>query len=97
MNESINKSAIAAVSNNTRPALSKTFQDFGFFCDVNHSYRSIHCLSNKGGNIGAEAANVNVGRNVPIRFHSPIGFGSSLGKISPWKSKLAMLKYRKKL
>ena len=24
-----------AVSDNTRPALSKTFQDFGFFCDVN--------------------------------------------------------------
>ena len=26
---------ITAVSDNTRPALSKTFQDFGFFFDVN--------------------------------------------------------------
>ena len=26
-----------AVLNNTRPALSKAFQDFGFFCDVNQT------------------------------------------------------------
>ena len=35
-----------AVLDNTRPTLSKTFQDFGFFCDVCQSncYRSIHCV-----------------------------------------------------
>ena len=28
---------VTAVSDNTRPALSKTFQDFGFFYDVNQT------------------------------------------------------------
>ena len=43
---------ITAVSANTRPALSKTFQDFGFFFDVNKTVTiAINpCLSNKDGN-----------------------------------------------
>ena len=43
---------ITAVSDNTRPALSKTFQDFGLFFDVNQtvSIASNRCLSNKGSN-----------------------------------------------
>ena len=41
-----------AVSDNTRPALSKTFQDFGFFFDVNQTVTiaSSPCLLNKGDN-----------------------------------------------
>ena len=30
-------SGVTAVSDNTRPALSETFQDFGFFYDVNQT------------------------------------------------------------
>ena len=43
---------ITAVSDNAQPALSKTFQDFGFFFDVNKTVTiaSISCLSNKDGN-----------------------------------------------
>ena len=43
---------ITAVSDNTRPALSKTFQDFGLFFDVNQtvSIASNRYLSNKGSN-----------------------------------------------
>ena len=43
---------ITAFPDNTRPALSKTFQDFGFFFDVNKTVTiaSIPCLSNKDGN-----------------------------------------------
>ena len=29
---------ITAVSNNTRPAMSKMSSDFGFFCDVRYDY-----------------------------------------------------------
>ena len=31
------EATITAVSDNTPPTLSKTFQDFGFFCDVNQT------------------------------------------------------------
>ena len=43
---------ITAVSDNTRPALSKTFQDLGFFFDVNQTVTiaSNPCLLNKGSN-----------------------------------------------
>ena len=33
--QSFQRHCFTAVSDNTRPALSKTFQDLGFFCDVN--------------------------------------------------------------
>ena len=44
--------SITAVSDNTQPALSKTFQDFGFFFDVNQTFTTASnpCLSNEGGN-----------------------------------------------
>ena len=43
---------LTAVSDNTRPALSNTFQNLGFFFDVNQTVTiaSNPCLSNKGGN-----------------------------------------------
>ena len=44
------------VSEKTRPALSETFQDFGFFFDVN---QTVTIASNFGG-------------NEPIRFHPAI-------------------------
>ena len=46
------KATLATVSDNTRLALPKTFQDFGFFFDVNQTVTiaSSPCLSNKGGN-----------------------------------------------
>ena len=44
------------VSDKTRPALSETFQDFGFFFDVN---QTVTIASNVGG-------------NRPIRFHPAI-------------------------
>ena len=44
---------ITAVTDNRRLTLSKTFQDFGFFCDVNQTVTSsVHCVCqiSKGGN-----------------------------------------------
>ena len=43
--------SVTVVLDNTRPALSKLFEDFGFFFDVNHAVTiaSSPCLSNKGG------------------------------------------------
>ena len=44
---------ITAVSDNRRLTLSKTFQDLGFFCDVNQTVTgSVHCVCqiSKGGN-----------------------------------------------
>ena len=53
-----------------RPALSKTFQDFGFFCDVNQTVPVASTVFVKyRRQKRAEAAKVNVGGNVPIRFH----------------------------
>ena len=45
-------SIFKAVSDNKRPALSNTFQDFGFYFDVSQTVTiaSNHCLSNKGNN-----------------------------------------------
>ena len=54
----------------TRPALSKTFQDLGFFCDVNQTVPVTPTEFVKyRWQKGVEAAKVNVGGNVPIRFH----------------------------
>ena len=44
---------ITAVTDNRRLTLSKTFQDFGFLCDVNQTVTSsVHCVCqiSKGGN-----------------------------------------------
>ena len=42
---------VTAVSDNTRPALSKTFRDFGFFYDVNQTVTIASTMFvNKGGN-----------------------------------------------
>ena len=84
------------VLDNMQPALSKTFQDFGFFFNINQTVTiaSNRCLS-KGGNNKAEALKFNVGWNEPICFHPPISvflldLEADKGTISPWESKLAM-------
>ena len=56
--------------NPTGPALSKTFQDFWFFCDVNQTVPVASTVFVKyRRQKRAEAAKVNVGVNVPIRFY----------------------------
>ena len=39
-----------AVSDNTRPVVSKTSLDFGFFCDVNQNLKARGFLANLSGN-----------------------------------------------
>ena len=94
--------SFTAVSDNTRPASSKTFQDFGFLFDVNQTVTiaSNPSLSKKSGNheqklqkymwVGTERTNSFSPSHICV---SP-GFGSSIRTISPWEFKLAMFRYK---
>ena len=68
---------VTAVSDNTRPTWSKTFQDFGIFFDFNQTVT-----------IGSNESLRHMFS--PSHICGFSGFGSSRGTISFWESKLAM-------
>ena len=76
--------SITAVLDNTRPVLSKTFQDFGFSFEVNKPllYHPILACQKRRQQL-AEAAKLNVGGNELTHIHVSSRFGNYIGTISP--------------
>ena len=76
---------VTAVSDNTLPALSKTFQDFGFFFDVNQNVTMAPnpCLSNKDDDNEQKLQKINGWRErtdsfSPLHMCISSGLGSSI-------------------
>ena len=83
----------------TRPALSKTFQDFGFFCDVTIKpfLQPPLCLSNIGGK-KSRSCKSKCWRERTDSFSSSYscvssGFGSSEEQFLPWESRPTIFQY----